>query len=101
MATWSEQHAPRPGDLIYIRDDETGEVFTGQAWVVMDNEGAVPAAQLADSMPWKTYWSVWLQCDGRCRTDNCTGVPNENNCHLLSAGDFVHVSRLPEFEVQR
>lgn len=103
MTTWTEHHAPKPGDLIYYRDPGTGEVFTDQAWVVLDNDGSVPAEHLAPSMPWKTYWEVRVQCDGRCTelgVDGCSGGP-QAHCWLLSADDFVLVSRLPEFEVRR
>lgn len=101
--TWAEQHAPRPGDLICPRDPETGEVFTGQAWVVMSNDGSVPAKHLAPSMSWKTYWEVLVQCGGRCKElgiDGCSGAP-QGHRWLLSADHFVLVARLPEFEVER
>jgi hypothetical protein len=98
--TWAELHAPMSGDLIYLRDPDTGEVFTERMFTVEENEGATPAERLAPSMPWATYWTVWARCDGGCGTGDCTGQPTAH-CFLLSAEDFVPVSRLPEFEVQR
>jgi hypothetical protein len=96
MAIWAEQHAPKPGDLIYTVDDHTGQILTDHAWTVLENEGPVPADQLADTMPWKTYWSVWVQCDdglaGRCEyTDR---PDHTSHCFLLSADDFVLMSEV-------
>jgi hypothetical protein len=103
MSTWTDLHAPKPGDLIYSRDPDGGEVHTGKAWVVLENDGPVPAERLGAEMPWKTYWSVWVQCDdgiaGRCEYgDNPT---HTEHCFLLAADDFVPVSALPNFTVVR
>ncbi len=103
MTAWAEQHAPTPGDLIYYRDADTGEIDTEHAWTVLENEGAVPAEKLAPSMPWKTYWTVWVQCDDGC-AGRCVygGNPSHTeHCFLLSADDFVYVTDLPGFEVTR
>jgi hypothetical protein len=103
MNAWAEQHAPNPSDLIYSRDPDTGEVFTDRMWTVLEVETPVPAEKLAPSMPWKTYWPTWVQCDDGC-AGRCIYGDNSRHiehCLLLSADDFVLVSRLPEFEVQR
>jgi hypothetical protein len=99
---WAETHAPKPGDLIYCRDPESGEVYTDRAFVVVENEGVVPAEHLAETMPFKTYWNVRVSCDRRC------GELGYSDCYwpepdywMLSADDFVLVSRLPEFQVVR
>jgi hypothetical protein len=91
MADWSELHAPKPGDLCYQRDPNTGEVFTQQVWTVLVNEGTVPGEQIPGAMPWKTYWSLQVMGDGRCAElgfDDCEGGPS---VHFFwwSADDFV------------
>jgi hypothetical protein len=94
-ADWNERHAPWPGDLIYLKDLDTGEVLTDRMWSVIENEGAVAAENLADTMPWATYWSVQVACDGQCDgVDSCTG---EVGIHyfLLAAGDFVFAAEAP------
>jgi hypothetical protein len=98
--SWAERRAPNPGDLIYHVDPD-GNIDVDHAWAVLEVEGPVPAEKLAPEMPWQTYWSVRLLCDGQCATTNCPGVPDDNNWHLLSAADFVSVTRLPEFQVQQ
>jgi len=101
-ATWADQHAPKPGDLIYCRDPETGQVYTEQAFVVVENEGPVSAEDLADDLPWKTYWNVRVSCDRRCTDLGYGGCYwPEPDFWMLSADDFVLVSRLPEFQVVR
>lgn len=91
MSAWTEQHAPKPGDLIFYRDADSGEVFTDQMWTILTNDGPVPAERLADSMPWKTYWSVWVQCDNGC-AGRCVYGDNPSHtehCFLLAADEFV------------
>jgi hypothetical protein len=92
MATWTEQHAPKPGDLIFIKDPDTGEVFTDLLWTIVENEGPVKAEDLADSMPWATYWTVRASCDNRCKARGISGCyfPCPHSL-MLSADDFVLV----------
>jgi hypothetical protein len=98
---WAERNAPKPGDLIYMRDPDSADVFTDMAWTVVDVEPPVPAERLADTMPWKTYWPVQALCDDSCRGRGVQCWFPEPHHLLLSADDFVPVSQLPNFTVVR
>ena len=93
-----EQHALEPGDLIYTRDPDTGEVHTDVLWTVDADDGVT--TDLAPTMPPGTYWTVWVRCDGTCQITGCQG-PSTRHAFMLSADDYLHASRLPECEVTR
>jgi hypothetical protein len=107
-----EQQPLNPGDLIYMRDPETGTVFTDRMWTVAAVEDLVThtGQKLSSGLtyggpidPDRPLRSVQVHCDGRCTElgyGDCPGRPYPHFWYL-AADEFVHVSRLPEFEVTR
>jgi len=113
MSAWTERHAPKPGDLFYSRDPETGEVFTDRVWVIAEVEDLITHSGQQVGTTGLTYggpvdpdrplWSVQVQCDYRCAElgmGDCPGRPYLHSWYL-AADEFVLVTRLSEFEVQR
>jgi hypothetical protein len=91
---------PQPGDLIYMREpngdsDGNAEVFTDRVWTIVENEGLGTHVD-------GTYWSVQAACDNRCKELGVSGCywPYPHSLGL-SEDDFVLVSQLPDFTVER
>lgn len=93
-----EQWPLNPGDLIYTRQPD-GSVNTEILWTVDANDGPT---RVAAEMPPGVYETVWVRCDNRgaCRITGCDHGRTPH-AFLLSDQDFIHASRLPEFEVRR
>ena len=92
-----EQHAVQPGDLIYTRTAQDGVLHTDVLWTVDANDGVT---NVSAEMPPGTYWTVWVRCDDGCQISGCVHGRTRHP-FLLSAGDYLHASRLPECEAQR
>jgi hypothetical protein len=83
MATPTGQRPPLPGDLIYLRDADTGQVFTDRVFVVLPEDLPLLVADRDGE------WTVPVQCDGRCEgRDGCTGGPREHT-FTLTVDDFM------------
>lgn len=91
--TWTDRHAPKPGELIRVRaegDEEYGDLV----FEVVNLDGEVPAEQLGDMLPWKTWWSVLVQCERRCDCEGIVTAAGEcRHWFLLAADSYVKVGQ--------